>query len=36
VKNEASGIHTVTKELVLAAIGGIVHREASEIRARLS
>lgn len=36
VKNEASSIHTVTKELVLAAIGGIVHREASEIRARLS
>jgi hypothetical protein len=36
IKNEASSIHKVTKELVLAAIGGIVHREASEIKARLS
>lgn len=35
VKNESSSIHNLTKELVLAAIGGIVHKQASEIKARL-
>jgi hypothetical protein len=36
VKNENSSIHTVTKELVLACIGGIVHKQAKDIKARLS
>lgn len=35
VKNETSSIPTFTKELVLAAISGIVHKQASEIKARL-
>jgi hypothetical protein len=32
VKNEASGIHTLSKELVIAAIGGIVQKQAKEIK----
>lgn len=37
VKNESSSIHTFTKELVLAAFGGIIQQEASELKkARLS
>jgi hypothetical protein len=36
VKNETSGIHTLNKELVLAALGGIVQKQAKEIKARLN
>ena len=36
VKNESSGIHTLSKELILAAFGGIVHKQAKEIKARLN
>lgn len=35
VKNEASGIHTLSKELILAAFGGIVQKQAKEIKERL-
>ena len=35
-KNESSGIHTVNKELILACLGGIVHKQAKEIKARLN
>lgn len=37
VKNEVSSIHnSVTKELVLACLGGIVKKQASDIKARLN
>lgn len=36
VKNESSGIHTLTKELVIAALGGIVQKQAKEIKERLN
>ncbi|MHA2043208.1 MAG: hypothetical protein ACW99G_00355 [Candidatus Thorarchaeota archaeon] len=39
VKNEATGIHTpgtVSKELVLACLSGIVRKQASDIKARLN
>lgn len=36
VKNESSGIHTLSKELILAAFGGIVQKQAKEIKARLN
>lgn len=32
VKNENSGIHTLNKELILAALGGIVHKQVNEIK----
>lgn len=32
VKNETSGIHTLNKELILAALGGIVQKQINEIR----
>lgn len=35
VKNEVSGIHTLSKELILAAFGGIVQKQAKEIKERL-
>ncbi len=35
VKNESSGIHTLSKELILAAFGGIVQKQAKEIKERL-
>jgi len=35
-KNENSGIHTLTKELVIAALGGIVQKQAKEIKERLN
>ena len=35
-KNESSSIHKISKELIIAALGGIVHKQASEIKARLS
>jgi hypothetical protein len=36
VKNESSGIHTLSKELILAAFGGIVQKQAKEIKERLN
>jgi hypothetical protein len=36
VKNESSGIHTLNKELVIAALGGIVQKQAKEIKERLN
>ena len=37
IKNETSSIHNnITKEIVLAAFSGIVHKEGKNIRARLS
>jgi hypothetical protein len=36
VKNESSSIHTLSKELILAAIGGIVQKQAKEIKERLN
>jgi len=35
VKNEASGLYTYNKELVLACFGGIVQKQAKDIKARL-
>lgn len=35
-KNESSGIHTLSKELILAAFGGIVQKQAKEIKERLN
>ncbi len=35
-KNEASSIHKISKDLIIAALGGIVHKQANEIKARLS
>jgi len=35
VKNESSGLYTVNAELVKACLGGIVHKKAKEIQARL-
>ena len=35
-KIESSSIHKISKELIIAAIGGIVHKQANEIKARLS
>jgi len=35
-KNESSSIHTLSKELILAAFGGIVQKQAKEIKARLN
>jgi len=32
VKNENSGIHTLNKELILAALGGIVNKQFNEIK----
>lgn len=32
VKNESSSIHTLSKELILAALGGIVQKQAKEIK----
>jgi hypothetical protein len=32
VKNETSGIHTLNKELILAALGGIVQKQINEIK----
>lgn len=31
-KNESSGIHTITKDLVIAAISGIIHKQAENIK----
>lgn len=36
VKNESSSIHTLSKELILAAFGGIVQKQAKEIKERLN
>jgi hypothetical protein len=36
VKNEGSGIDTVSKDLLLACLGGIVKKQANDIKARLS
>lgn len=36
VKFESSSIHTLSKELLLAAFGGIVQKQAKEIKARLN
>ena len=36
VKNEASGIHIVTKELVLACLGGMIRNSTNDIKKRLS
>lgn len=36
VKNESSSIHTLSKELIVAAFGGIVQKQAKEIKARLN
>ena len=35
-KNECSSINTFSKELIIAAIGGIVHKQANEFKERLS
>lgn len=35
-KNESSSIHKISKELIIAALGGIVQKQANEIKARLS
>ncbi len=35
-KNESTGIHTVSKEALIACIGGIANSKAQEIKARLS
>ena len=35
VKNESSGLYTINKELVKACLGGIVHKQAKDIKARL-
>lgn len=35
-KNETSSIHKISKELIIAALGGIVQKQANEIKARLS
>lgn len=34
IKNEASGIHTLNKDIVLAALGGIIQRQAKAIKER--
>jgi hypothetical protein len=31
-KNEASGIHTLNKDIVLAALGGIIQKQARAIK----
>jgi hypothetical protein len=36
IKNESSSIHTLSKELILAAFGGIVQKQAKEIKERLN
>lgn len=36
VKNESSSINTLSKELVLAALGGIVQKQAKEIKERMN
>jgi hypothetical protein len=36
VKNESASIHTVTKEMVLACLGGMIRNKTSEIKKRLS
>lgn len=36
IKNEASGINNINKELLIAAFGAVVQKEANEIKARLS
>ena len=36
VKNEASSIHNITKELVLASIGGMIRNSTNDIKKRLS
>lgn len=36
VKIESSSIHTLSKELILAAFGGIVQKQAKELKARLN
>jgi len=36
VKNENSGIHNLSKELIIAAFGGIVQKQAQEIKERLN
>jgi len=36
VKNESSGINNLSKELVLAALGGIVQKQAKEIKERMN
>lgn len=35
VKNESSSIHNLSKDLILAAFGGIVKKQAEEIKERL-
>ena len=35
-KIEASGIHKLTKEAVIAALGGIIHTQTQKIKARIS
>lgn len=35
-KIKSSGIHKISKELIIAAVSGIVHKQANEIKARLS
>ena len=34
IKNEASGIHTLNKDIVLAALGGIIQKQAQAIKER--
>jgi hypothetical protein len=34
-KNEVSGIHKLTKEAVIAALGGIIHTQTQKIKARI-
>jgi hypothetical protein len=36
LKNESSSIHTLSKDLIIAAFGGIVQKQAKEIKARLN
>lgn len=36
IKNEASGIHTLNKDIVLAALGGIIQEQAKAIKERLN
>ena len=36
VKNESSGIHTISKDLVLACVGSIMNKQANEIKVRMS
>ena len=33
-KNEGSSIHNISKDLIIAALGGIVQKQANEIKAK--